>query len=118
MKYSLVPVLFAVFLVSCSLQKEIKPFTTDYCSCYPDGTTNVPNAWKHCCLQHDSLYWKGGTKQQRMVADSLLYTCICQAGYQNKARLMHRFVRFWGSPYFPFSWRWGYGWRFGHGYLN
>ena len=111
-------IIIVSFFISCNSQKGIKPFTTDYCSCYPEGTVSDPNAWKDCCLKHDSLYWQGGTKQERMHADSLLYNCISQKGYQKKARLMHRFVRFWGSPYLPFSWRWGYGWSYGQGYIK
>ncbi len=32
------------------------------------------------------------------------------------ASVMFTSVRFGGFPYWPTSWRWGFGWRYGKGY--
>jgi len=116
LKYFVYSILLSMLFCSCSSTKNIKPFTTDYCSCYPEGTKNDPNIWKDCCITHDTAYWKGGTKHDRLVADSALYDCVCQMGYPKKAKKMYRAVRIFGTAYLPLPWRWGYGWRFGHGY--
>jgi hypothetical protein len=101
---------------SCSTQKQIKPFTTDGCSCYPDGSKSNPKAWEHCCISHDSLYWKGGSRRDRKIADSILCDCVLKSGYPKRSKRIYWGTRFGGSAWFPTPWRWGYGWKYGRGY--
>jgi len=95
---------------------ELSPFTSDGCSAFPDGTMKQQALWLNCCVQHDLAYWKGGTYQERLQADQALEMCVASVGEPQIAHLMLTGVRVGGSPYFPTTYRWGYGWSFGRGY--
>ena len=68
--------------------------------------------WLSCCEKHDKAYWAGGTYQQRQQADLDLKECVTSVGKPSIAKLMLAGVRVGGSPYWPTSFRWGYGWEF------
>jgi len=104
-----------VFCVACS-SGELKTFTTDGCSAFPDGTLEQQTLWLNCCIKHDLSYWKGGTYQQRLSADLALEQCVASIGEPNVAKLMLAGVRVGGSPYYPTTYRWGYGWPYLRGY--
>jgi hypothetical protein len=89
---------------------ELKPFTSDGCSAFPDGTPAQQELWLDCCTAHDLAYWKGGTYQQRLDADLALRRCVAQVNEPEIAALMLVGVRVGGSPAFPTRFRWGYGW--------
>lgn len=114
--------LLAVSLVSaCTTPSSIRPddlrpFASDGCSRFPDGTREDRKLWCHCCLQHDKAYWKGGSKEQRKVADAELKNCVKDAGRPKTAALMQFGVRAGGSPIWPTRFRWGYGWPYYRGY--
>ncbi len=112
--------LFFTFLLAATLAQadspSIKPFTSDGCSLFPDGTLKHKQLWLDCCTQHDKAYWAGGTYQQRQQADTALKQCVTQVGEPHIAQLMLAGVRVGGSPYWPTQFRWGYGWPFGRGY--
>ena len=95
---------------------DIKPFTTDGCSFFPDGTFEVSVKWKHCCIAHDFAYWKGGTYIEREHADDDLQRCVSNLGEENISALMWLGVRIGGSPNFSTSYRWGYGWPESRGF--
>ncbi|WP_114326287.1 hypothetical protein [Candidatus Colwellia aromaticivorans] len=100
-----------LLLASAFLQADtLKPFTSDGCSAFPDGTFDQKNLWLECCQQHDYDYWQGGTYQQRLVSDKQLKACVTQVGEPTIAALMLAGVRVGGTPYLPTSFRWGYGW--------
>lgn len=44
------------------------------------GCTYSPDIAQHCCLDHDSKYWVGGTKQDRFTADAEFLACMALAG--------------------------------------
>ncbi|MDQ6961987.1 MAG: hypothetical protein Q9M28_05595 [Mariprofundaceae bacterium] len=94
----------------------LQPFQSDGCSLFPDGSWSKPEAWSHCCLNHDLAYWQGGTAPQRQQADEELATCVQQAGFPVTATMMHMGVRIGGSPFLPTWYRWGYGWSYGRAY--
>lgn len=109
--------LFALLLgPTLSKGGELQPFTTDGCSVFPDGTIEHQSLWVNCCIRHDIAYWQGGTYQQRLQADKALEQCVSQVGEPKIARIMLTGVRVGGSPYFPTSYRWGYGWPYPRGY--
>lgn len=91
---------------------ELKPFTSDGCSSFPDGTLFQKELWLECCTAHDYQYWKGGTYQQRLTADKALKSCVEKVGEPEIALLMLAGVRVGGTPYLPTTFRWGYGWRY------
>lgn len=95
---------------------QIKPFTTDGCSMFPDGTMNNHEKWMKCCIRHDYAYWKGGTKTERKQADTELKSCVAGLGEDYVAFVMHMGVRLGGQPFFPTWYRWGYGWPYLRGY--
>lgn len=94
----------------------IKPFTSDGCSAWPDGTLAEKELWLHCCTIHDRAYWRGGTYQQRLAADQALSECVAALGKPEIAAVMLTGVRVGGSPYWPTTFRWGYGWNWLRGY--
>lgn len=91
---------------------ELKPFTSDGCSSFPDGTFEQNQLWLRCCEAHDFAYWKGGTFQDRMDADFELTQCVAQVGDERIALLMLAGVRVGGTPFLPTAFRWGYGWPY------
>lgn len=112
------PYLFLLCLMLVgSLQADtLKPFTTDGCSAFPDGTPRQQSLWLDCCIVHDLAYWMGGTYEERESADHALKRCVARIGEPEIAELMLAGVRVGGSPYFPTFYRWGYGWPYLRGY--
>ncbi len=89
---------------------DLKPFASDGCSSFPDGTLSQQDLWLQCCAAHDRAYWKGGTRQERLDADLTLRSCVSQVNEPEIAAVMMIGVRVGGSPAFPTRYRWGYGW--------
>ena len=106
-----------VFILSgCGGSRGIKPFATDGCSWFPDGTCEQKDLWKECCITHDRTYWVGGTRDERMEADRLLKECVAEKGAPKTAAMMRIGVWFGGTPYLPMYFRWGFGWPYLRGY--
>ncbi|MEO0345684.1 MAG: hypothetical protein AAF229_05455 [Pseudomonadota bacterium] len=102
-----------LFITSCSSEPELKPFTSDGCSLFPDRSIISEADWCSCCFEHDIAYWRGGTKAEREAADAALRDCVTgKTGDAAFGRLMYDGVRVGGSPYFLTWYRWGYGWPF------
>jgi hypothetical protein len=95
---------------------DLKPFASDGCSLFPDGTAEDKTLWRHCCVAHDYAYWQGGTHQQRALADEQLKVCVADTGKQGTGRLMLGGVRVGGLPWWPTPFRWGFGWPYPRGY--
>ncbi|MGX5200524.1 hypothetical protein [Aliikangiella sp. IMCC44632] len=94
----------------------LRPFTSDGCSSFPDGNFENKTLWLTCCEAHDKAYWLGGTYAQRKIADQELKVCVQQLGETAIAYIMQAGVRIGGSPFWPTSFRWGYGWEESRGY--
>lgn len=101
-----------IFSSLLAQSEKLKPFTTDGCSVFPDGSLFQQTLWQQCCTAHDVAYWQGGTYQQRLDADLELESCVAKVGEPEIAKLMLAGVRVGGSPYWPTSFRWGYGWKY------
>ena len=91
---------------------ELRPFTSDGCSAFPDGTLEQDELWLKCCTAHDFDYGKGGTYTERLESDRALKQCVAQVGKPELALLMLAGVRVGGTPFLPTKFRWGYGWRY------
>ena len=102
----------SIFFISPAFANQLKPFTSDGCSAFPDGTFEQNTLWLSCCVSHDLAYWQGGTYQQRKDADIALKECVAKVGEKQIANLMLAGVRVGGSPFFPTTFRWGYGWPY------
>src|SRR6478752_8077576 len=61
---------------------KLRPFTTDGCSDFPDGTPEHPTEWQHCCVAHDIAYWAGGERERRVQADAKLRDCVMQSAIE------------------------------------
>lgn len=103
-------------IAACATTDRIQPFASDGCSDFPDGTRAHRTLWRACCVEHDKAYWRGGTYDDRVAADQALERCVAAVGEPEVARLMLAGVRVGGSPYWPTSFRWGYGWPWPRGY--
>jgi len=101
-----------LLLSICAQADELKPFASDGCSAFPEGTIAQNQLWLACCEQHDYAYWKGGTYQQRLDADKALRSCVENVGEEEVALLMLAGVRVGGTPFLPTKFRWGYGWPY------
>ncbi|MFT4560353.1 MAG: hypothetical protein ACI9BW_000087 [Gammaproteobacteria bacterium] len=99
-------------LITIADEQQLNPFTTDGCSNFPEGSFAQDTLWLDCCTTHDLAYWRGGTAQERLLADRELRICVSEHGQASIAAMMFAGVRVGGSPYFPTSFRWGYGWRY------
>lgn len=96
---------------------ELRPFTTDGCSLFPDRSADGSKDWRACCVKHDHRYWRGGPAALRLKADEELRACVAQTtGDKGLARVMYTGVRIGGSAYWPTSFRWAYGWGYGRFY--
>ncbi len=113
----MIKLLYPILLLPLiSLASDIRPFESDGCSSFPDGTIEQGELWLSCCVAHDYSYWKGGTYQDRVKADRELEACVASVGQPGVARLMLAGVRVGGTPYLPTRFRWGYGWPYLRGY--
>jgi len=120
MKHSLIAcVLIALSLgfTACVQNTELKDFTSDGCSLFPDRSLISAKDWCDCCFQHDIAYWQGGTEEQRLEADEKLRACVlAKTGDEILANAMYKGVRAGGSPWFYNWYRWGYGWSYDRKY--
>ena len=114
--------LLTTFVVSWSPPLDarastLRPFASDGCSLFPDGTLKDRTRWCDCCLSHDMAYWQGGTAKERKEADKALRDCVLKRTDDKQlAETMYLGVRSGGAPVFPTWYRWGYGWPYGRGY--
>lgn len=101
----------------CAARTEVpstepqRPFVTDGCSAWPDGERYV-----HCCVEHDVLYWCGGSAEERRAADDAFGRCVAENTSAFLGGWMRWGVRMGGHPVFPTHYRWGYGLEYSFGY--
>ena len=107
---------FLLFFTSFTMAGDLRPFTSDGCSSFANGTFSNKSLWLHCCMQHDLVYWKGGSEIQKETADRELERCVAKVGEPQIAKLMLVGVKMGGTPHIDTSYRWGYGWPYGRGY--
>lgn len=91
----------------CELHQNKTPpreFSSDGCTMWPDAGI------KSCCLKHDMKYWCGGSFKERRSADLAFMQCIRQKERAGDGLVEYLGLKIGGSPFLPFSWRWGYGW--------
>ena len=108
---------FTLFLLSTSISaQELKPFSSDGCTMFFDGTGSRPQAWKHCCFNHDLRYWFGGSKQNRVKTDQKLRSCVQESGHGHIARVMYLAIRVGRYSPVKNAQKWGWGWSTYLGY--
>ncbi len=100
------------FLVSVKAMAEValKPFQTDGCTLFIDGTPSKPGLWRSCCVEHDLRYWFGGSSEDMDSADLRLKSCVKQIAGESIARTIYTGVR--AGHYSPIknktAWNWGW----------
>lgn len=104
--------LISCFVLTACSHQTIKPFLSDGCSSFPDGTATQNTLWLKCCTVHDFAYWQGGSYIERENADDALRACVKTAGQPGISLLMMAGVRVGGTPLLPTPFRWGYGWSY------
>ena len=68
-------------------------------------------------MRHDVSYWRGGSAEERQLADGELRACVLERSSRPPlAALMYCGVRLGGTPWLPTGFRWAYGWGYGRGY--
>ena len=93
--------------------ESLKPFLTDYCTSYPEGTRERPELWKLCCEEHDLYFWGGGSQADRKTADLRLKSCVESTGAVTQARLMYAAVTIGGASPIRFKTK-----QWGHAFEN
>lgn len=110
-------ILPSLIALACTSENELRPFTNDGCSLFPDISVITVEDWCSCCFVHDQAYWLGGLAEEREAADAALKECVRRkTADEMLARMMYEGVRLGGSPYFYDWYRWGYGWKHTRGY--
>ena len=90
-----------------------KTFTTDGCSLWPNSI--LGNNLLDICIEHDMKYWKGGSAQDREIADNEMRKRVNER-VPFIGDVMYAGVRIFGHPLIPSPWRWGYGFEYPYNY--
>lgn len=90
-----------------------KEFTTDGCSLWPNSFFG--SGFTDVCIEHDIKYWKGGSAEERKMADNELKEGVNER-VPFMGSLMYFGVRIFGHPIVPAPWRWGYGFEYPYTY--
>lgn len=102
---------FIFFLPLLANATEIRPFVTDGCTDYRDGTHENPTLWRSCCIQHDLDLWAGGREDERTGDDLDLRDCVAATGATVQARIIYLGVRLGSySPRKIRGMQWGNAW--------
>lgn len=89
----------------------LRPFLTDGCTGYPEGTQDEPTLWHHCCVFHDLEFWAGGELRDRKFMDLRLRDCVASTGEVHHAKLIYIGVRVGShSPVKKAGMQWGNAW--------
>lgn len=103
--------IFAGTLAGSAAAGDLRPFATDGCTKWRDGTRKEPTKWRHCCVAHDLAFWAGGTVPGRNRADRDLRDCVAATGAKREAKLIYAGVRVGShSPRKIPGLQWGNAW--------
>ncbi|OUR99542.1 hypothetical protein A9Q84_00550 [Halobacteriovorax marinus] len=92
------------------LRPTLKPFETDLCTFFREGTKEEPNLWAHCCVKHDLSYWVAGDKREQKRADVELRNCVEKVASPFWAKLMYRGIRLGHLSPIKNAYHWGWSW--------
>lgn len=96
-------------------KKEVPPryFHYDGCTWFVDSL--LDSDFKEACLEHDIMYWYGGSAKERQEADAALRSAIAASGFSGYILQwpMYLGVRVFGDS--PMTHivdaNWGFGWN-------
>lgn len=95
---------------AASVNNTLKPFETDGCTLFVDGTASRPGLWRHCCVEHDMRYWFGGDSTDLDRTDLRLKACVKEVAGSVWATLIYDGVRAGHSSPVKNKTAWGWGW--------
>lgn len=110
--FTLIFILLSLSAFASESEELLKPFSSDYCTGYPEGTISHPKLWAKCCVEHDLYLWAGGSKRERKQTDENLRACVKQTGANINSTLIYLGVRI--GSYSPIKFedkKWGNGWK-------
>lgn len=103
---------YLILLFSLSAYSvELKPFVTDYCTYFFNGTLKSPKLWADCCHAHDLDYWVGGSSEDQLYSDQRLKSCIDSKGVKWMGALMYQGVRLGHHSPVKSKYHWSWGWQ-------
>nr|BDT27679.1 FAD-binding oxidoreductase [Bacteriovorax sp. HI3] len=105
--------LLSLVIMAPSLKAELKlkPFETDGCTMFADGTYSKPGLWKHCCTEHDLRYWFGGSENDMDQADLRLRSCVEKAAGPKWGYVIYTGVRAGHHSPIKNKYQWNWGWE-------
>jgi hypothetical protein len=104
-------ILAGLMTLSISSYADVRSFSTDGCTDFPNGTSAHPTLWKSCCKHHDLSYWAGGNTASFLATDLKLKACVAATGQRRIAELMYLGVRLGHlSPHGIRGMQWGNAW--------
>jgi hypothetical protein len=107
----LILLFLALTLNQAMAQEVVRPYETDLCTGYAEGTRDEPMLWADCCKTHDLYLWAGGDRSQRNQADKNLRSCVKEKGGGIHATLIYMGVTVGGlSPWKIKGKQWGNAW--------
>lgn len=89
---------------------ELKPFFTDGCTMFIDGTKDQPTLWRNCCVEHDLRYWFGGSSKEMDDTDLRLKSCVTKVAGAKWAKLIYMGVRTGHHSPIKNKTQWNWGW--------
>ncbi len=90
----------------------LRPFVTDGCTLFAEGTKEHPELWRHCCVEHDMRYWFGGDAADLDKTDLRLKACVQDVAGLTWAEIIYRGVRIGHSSPIKNKTHWSWGWIF------
>lgn len=110
-KLKLITALFVMtFVPSLKAELSLKPFKTDGCTLFIDGTNKAPGLWRHCCVEHDLRYWFGGSKEDMDATDVRLKSCVEKVAGSTWANIIYTGVRTGHHSPIKNKTQWNWGW--------
>ncbi len=92
------------------LTENLRPFVTDGCTAWADGTKENPTQWRDCCVDHDLSLWAGGTQPNRDQTDLRLKECVAATGAKDEAEIIYLGVRAASKWPWKNGMQWGNAW--------
>ena len=103
-------IIFSILPMTLMAESILKPFETDNCTMFPDGTRKRLDLWKTCCVKHDLRYWFGGSQEDMDATDLRLKECVTKVAGKGTARLMYFGVRLGHHSPIKNKYKWNWGW--------
>lgn len=109
-RWSSLSAILIYFSFSFAYAGQLKPFESDACTMFSNGTVTQPKLWEHCCFEHDLRYWFGGSKSDVDASDLELRSCVKKVAGQRWANLIYNGVRTGHSSPVKSKYAWSWGW--------